>query len=404
MPDRLLIHLKYCLTPLHRVTNAAIVIREGRILAVGGFSAFTETSAYELVDLPDCYALPGFIDTRLYGAGGFDCMHADTDRNIAGMSKILACHGVTSFLPTTQSHEPQRLRTVVGALAEQCHEDLPGATPVAVHIEGPFINPRRSGAHPRQYIRGIDLDETRALIAAGAGRIAVFTFAPELPLALELTTLLREHHIIPCLGHTLAEEPDVRAAIAAGATRCSHLYNGMEPLLNRKLGLAAIALIDERLWVEFIADGVHCHPGMIDLACRCKPKDRLVGISNSMEAAGLASGIYRMGADEVLVTAEKATLADGTIAGSVSFLDDNYRRLLALSHLDRGDAAACFSLNAARSIGLDDRGEIKPGKRADLVVLDEKHEVVLTLVGGRIVYRRDAKPPAPTASPTALPA
>ena len=166
-------------------------------------------------------------------------------------------------------------------------------------------------------------------------------------------------------------------------------HNGMEPLNQRKVGLAAIALIDERIWVEIIPDGVHSHWGMLELACRSKSKDKLVAISNATEASGLPDGQYKLNNRTIIVEKGKLTLEDGTIAGSNSFLDQNYRNLLDHTDLTQEEAAACCSLNAAKSIGASDRGSIKPGKRADLVVLDKEfHEVQMTIVNGRIAYSR----------------
>ena len=382
----LLIHLDYCLTPTNRITNAAIVVNDGKIQAVGGFSAFVHTENYRVVRLADCYALPGLIDTHLYGAAGFDCMHADSNRNISEMSRLLATHGVTGFVPTTQSAEQQHLVDVVRSLSELCNTDLPGAMAVGLNIEGPYISLAKRGAHPQRHIRAIDLDEARMVIEAGNGSIKIWTFAPELRGSLELVALLKEHGIVASMGHTTANQEQVEEAVAAGALRCCHLYNGMEPLQQRKLGLAAISLINEDIWVELIPDNIHCSEGMIDLACRCKSKERIIAISNSTEAAGLPDGRYNLGEDTIYVRRGRATLEDGTIAGSTNFLDQNYRNMLKLKYLNHAEAAACFTLNAARSIGLTDRGEIKPGKRADVTIFDKDHQVRMTLVNGKIVY------------------
>jgi N-acetylglucosamine-6-phosphate deacetylase len=391
MQNAILIHVDYCLTPRTTIHNAALLIQDGRILAVGGYSAFADTSNYHLIELPDCYLMPGLVDTHLYGAGGYDCMRADTDPDMTAMSRILATHGVTTFLPTTQSCATDKLQAIVTALAKACDLELPGALPAGLTVEGPFLSAAKRGAHSREALRAVDLDETSAILAAGRGRIRILTFAPEQRRALELIALLVGEGIVPCMGHTVANEAQVRAAIDAGATRCAHLYNGMEPLKQRRVGLAAIALTDERVYVELISDGIHIHPGMIDLACRCKPKDKLLGISNAIEAAGLEDGIYRLGEETIVVSRGISMLRGGVLAGATSFLDRNYSYLRAKTHLTAEEAAACFTVNPARSIGLDDRGEIKPGKRADLAIMSGDHQVQMTIVGGRIVYDRHGR-------------
>lgn len=387
----LLIHLDYCLTPTTRINNAAVVVHEGRILAMGGFSAFTDLENYEVLEMPGCYAAPGFVDTHIYGAAGYDCMHADTNPDITAMSRMLAEHGVTAFLPTTQSAPRDKLRAVVAALADICRrgDTLPGAVPVGVHVEGPFLSKGRHGAHAVEHIRRFDMDEANQIIAAGGEALSIFTFAPEQPGIARLAAALREADVVPSMGHTLADQNAVTECIEAGANRCSHLYNGMAPLEQRHVGLAAIAMTDDRIWVELIPDGVHIHPGMIDLACRAKDKSKLVCISNSTEAAGLGDGDYVLGDQEITVQDGKAYLKGAdTLAGSVSFLDQNFRQFLSFSHLSLPQALACFTLNPARSIGLKDRGEIKPGRRADLIVLNAQHEVMITLVKGKVVHCR----------------
>ena len=393
MDRDLLIHLDYCLTPRTRINNAAIVISDGSFFAVGGYSAFANTHQYEVIEMTDCYALPGFIDTHIYGAGGFDCMHVEKG-DPAAISATLARHGVTSFLPTTQSEQLDRLLSVVGLLAQFCDsKDHPGARPVGIHIEGPFISKEKAGSHVDACVREVDLDEGRALIAAGGKHVRIFACAPELKDAHELISIIAESDIMPELGHTAAGKDDVLAALTAGARRCSHILNGMEPLKQRDVGLAAIAMTDERMWVELIVDGVHVAPTMIDMLCRCIPADKLVLVSNAMMAAGLdADGEYQLGPDTIRVEDGQAKIKGGqTLAGATKLLDHNYRGLLRYSHLSQEEVAAACTLNPARSIGLSDRGRIRPGKRADLVILDSDHRVRMTIVKGKIVYRADGK-------------
>jgi N-acetylglucosamine-6-phosphate deacetylase len=390
----LIIHLDYCLTPGHRINNAAIVIQDKKILAMGGYSAFTHIFDYERIELPGCYAAPGFIDTHLYGAGGYDCMHAAKNPDIAPMSKALAEHGVTSFVPTTQSTGRQKLQEVVKALARICKDgdSLPGAVPVGIHVEGPFLSYRKRGAHPEQYIRPIDLEEARAILEAGEGMVKIFTFAPEHEEAIELTKMLCKADVTPALGHTMAGRVQVLDAIEAGARRCSHLFNGMEPLQQRKVGLAAIAMMDDRIWTEIIPDGIHILPGMIDLTCRCTALDKIIAISNSNEAAGLdVEGIFSLGDEHIKVQNGVAVLegSGDVIAGSINCLDENFQHLMEYSHLSHEEALAAVTINPATSIGLTDRGQVKPGKRADIVIMDNQHQVVMTIVNGKIVFEVD---------------
>ncbi len=389
MKDAILIHLDYCLTPNTRINNAAIVIRDGRINSVGGYSAFVHTENYDVLEMPGCYALPGFIDTHISGAAQFDIMHANTSPNIDKMSQALAEHGVTSFLPTTHSSAHDHLLAVVEALREQAgNEDLPGAVPMGIHIDGPFISMAKRGAHQERYVSPVDLGLAREIIETGADKVMIFTFAPELDQSLELIELLCEHGISPCMGHTIASQDQVTQAVDAGANRCLHVYNGMEPLQQRKVGLAAISMIDKRIWVELIPDGIHSHWGMLELACRCKTVEKMVGISNSTEAAGLTDGKYHLGDRVIMVRDSHVTLEDGTIAGAANFLDQNYRNMMRHTEMTQEQAAACFTMNPASSVGVRDRGRIKPGKRADLVILDGDHKVQMTVVQGRIVYSK----------------
>lgn len=392
--EGILIHLDYCLTPTNKVTNAVLLIHQDKIVAIGGFSAFSSLENYQVIELPQCYAAPGLIDTHIYGAGGYDCMHADKDTNIAPMSAILARHGVTSFLPTTQSADRKRLHNVIQALAgiHEQTEPLPGAIPVGIHIEGPYLNKEKPGAHPVRYLREIDLTEVEDMLETGGGWVRILTFAPELNQATELTRLLVKNQVVASLGHTKADEAQILRVIEAGANRCSHLYNGMELLQQRKIGLAAIAMTDKRMWVELISDGVHIHPRMIDLACRCKQIAHVICISNSTEAAGCdRQGSFRLGEETIHVQNRRALLDNrDCLAGGISFLDENFRSFLSSSHLSQTEALSCFTLNAAHSIHLHDRGELKPGKRADIVIFNHQHEVMMTIVAGRIAYAHES--------------
>jgi N-acetylglucosamine-6-phosphate deacetylase len=269
-----------------------------------------------------------------------------------------------------------------------------GAVPVGIHIEGPYLNPVKRGAQSERAIRPVDLDEARRLLAAGDGLVRIMTFAPELDRSADLIRLLRESAVVPSMGHSSADEETVLAAIGLGASRCTHFYNGMPQLDSRNVRLTAVALTDDSVTIEIITDGVHVHRRMVDLAIRSKPLSRIVAVSDAVQGAGLPDGLYHLGGDEVRIADGHSTrVSDGTIAGSCITLDRAMRNLADFSSLSESEAVACCTVNAARSIGLYDRGEIVPGKRADIVVLNAEREVEMTIVGGRIVYTRSGEIP-----------
>jgi N-acetylglucosamine-6-phosphate deacetylase len=267
------------------------------------------------------------------------------------------------------------------------NEHLSGAVPVGINIEGPFLNKAKHGSQYEKEIRAIDLGEVGELIAAGQNQIKIMTFAPELDNSVKLIELLLGNNIIPSMGHSLADEQSVLRAVDAGARRCTHLYNGMPPLHHRSAALTAIALTDDRIHIELILDGSHIHPVMVDLACRTKPKDKVIGISDAIQGTGLHDGLYHVGDSEVHIDKGRVTTLDGTLAGSTMTLERGWRHLIAFTHLKNTEASACLTYNPAKSIGLDNRGEIHPGKIADITFFDSKtNSVRMTVCQGNIVY------------------
>ncbi|NOY75161.1 MAG: N-acetylglucosamine-6-phosphate deacetylase [Kiritimatiellaeota bacterium] len=394
LPERVLYSVDYCLTPHDQVNNAGILCEGERVLAVGGISAFTKDEDLTFIDLPGVYATPGFIDTHIHGAGGFDSSKADEGegRGISSMCETLASHGITAFLPTIVSNDTKKLLSVISALSKPALSGGDGAEIVGLHIEGPFINPLKHGAQNKEYIRNVDIGEAKEIVAAGAGAIKIMTLAPEMKNAVPLIELLRENGIVASMGHSVADEGEFIRAVDAGANRCTHLFNGMPPLHQREVGLTAMALVDNRIDVELILDPALIHPRMIELACRSKPKHRIIGVSDAVEGAGLSDGDYHLGECEIQVHDGKVTTHDGIIAGTTQTLENGWAQLANASHMTRTAAAACLSINPARSVGLENRGELRPGYWADIAFFDSKtNKQRLTVSKGRIIYDSQAK-------------
>ena len=194
------------------------------------------------------------------------------------------------------------------------------------------------------------------------------------------------------MGHSIANEEQVLKAVEAGAQRCTHLFNGMPELHQRRAALTAVALTDDRITIEMILDGFHLHPRMVDLACRAKPKENLIGVSDSIQAAGLKDGTYHIGTEEISVKNGISTTPEGVIAGTTLTLEEGWHHLVTYSHLTLSEAAACFTINPARNVGLDKVGELRPGKQADIAFFDtETNRARLTVSRGRVVFDSEVK-------------
>ena len=385
-----------CLTPRETVHNASVLCRDGLIEAVGSFDSLTALAEVPCIDMRGCQAIPGLVDTHLHGSGGVAAMDADQLDSLAPISQLLARHGVTSFVFTILSAKEDKMLRVAEALSALSENELPGAVPLGLHYEGPYLRVEKRGAQRERYIRPIDLGEARELLQAGKGTVRMMTLAPELENSEKLIEMLLEYGAIPSMGHSLADENEVTRAIDCGATRVTHLYNGTTRLDQRSSGLTSVALVDDRVTIELIADGIHVHPVMLEIACRSKPLDRIVGISDATQGAGLRNGIYHLGDDRVeIANGWCRRFVDGRIAGSCLTLDLAMRNLPAYTSLGTEEVLTCFTRNPARSLGFEDRGVLLPGKRADIAVIDPDWKVRMTIVGGRVVYdARTAELPA----------
>lgn len=386
--NRTLFLTDYCLTPHVHIPNAGILCEEKKIIAVGGASAFSlDEPGLHVIDLTDAYATPGFIDSHIHGGGGYDTAKAlEPDADINILCRHLATHGITTFLPTLMSYPRDRMIALTAKLAELVEDSYEGADPCAINLEGPFINVRKCGSQNPEAICSIDMGYARELIAAGNGRIKLLTFAPELKDADKLIELLLENGVIPSMGHSIANPEEVLRAIDAGARRCTHLYNGLPPLHHRISSITDVVLTHNDIAVELIVDGAHIDPRMVDITARVKPNDKIIGISNAIEFENTDGSRYFKKEDGLVYT------RSGVIAGTTMTLETGWAHLKNYSNMPGNLAAACFTSNPAQDLGLITRGEIRPGKRADITFFDlETNNVCMTVSNGSIVYKAPGK-------------
>jgi len=388
MKDRVLFLCDYCLTPFRRIQKAGILCEKGIIMAVGNISSFSIEPALKVIDKKGSYAIPGIIDTHIHGAGGFDSSSACNGEELFdSMCITLAKHGITSFVPTITSGSNEHMLASISSIVKFSRKKSKGAKVVGIHLEGPYLSKEKHGAQYEDDIRQIDLGETRDFIKTGNGMIKVMTLAPELENSDKLIELLSQNHIIPSLGHSIANAEQAKRAIDAGAKRCTHVFNGMPPIHHREISLTTVALTDDRLDTEILIDGYHVNPMMIDLVCRAKPKDKIIAISDAVQATGLSDGIYQIGDTKIIVKNGYVTTDTGTLAGTTFTLERGFGQLLSFSHLNSNEVAACLTTNPARSIGLKNCGEIAPRMVADISFFNtQTNKTEMTVIDGEIVY------------------
>ena len=352
------------------------------------------------VDLTGAIVVPGFVDVHVHGVLGVDTL--DGPGSIDAIARQLPRFGVTAFCPTTVACAPEALDAVLRDVADaRTRADRgPAARVLPAHLESNFLNPEYAGAQPVDCLRTFRPGApARAGDAFGArdildvidrrrADVGIVTLAPEIDGGLELVRTLAALGVRVSIGHSGATYDEARAAIGAGVRHATHLFNRMRPMTHRDPGVAGAVLGSEEVAAELICDGRHVHPAMMRVAIAAKSAARVMAITDATAGAGLPAGARaRLGGREILV-ADVATLADGTLAGSVLTMDRAFACLVGPCGVDLADAARLCSTTPARELGLVGLGVIAPGAFADLTVLDGQFRPIATWVGGRQVWAR----------------
>lgn len=328
--------------------------------------------------IPAGLIVPGFVDIHCHGGGRGEFTSANPeqiDRAVFTHRR----HGTTTMNASLVSATYDDLERQIRALLPFVDD----GTLHGIHLEGPWISERYCGAHDPATLRPPEPDEVSRILEVGEGRIAMVTIAPELPGAIESIRRVVAFGARAAVGHTAADADITRAAIDAGATVATHLFNAMPPLLHRAAGPVGALLSDERIWPEIIADGVHVEPDVVDLALAAA-EGRGVLVTDAMAAAGAGDGDYRIGDLDVRVRDGVARLASsGSLAGSTLTMDRALGRTVSLAGRPLAGAVRAASTTPAAVLGLTDRGVIEVGKRADLVLLDEDLDVDRVMRAGK---------------------
>jgi N-acetylglucosamine-6-phosphate deacetylase len=321
-------------------------------------------------DLGAVTVVPGFVDTHLHGGGGANFsagIPAETETAVEFHRR----HGTTTLVASLVTAERVELLRQVGELAH----DVRGALFDGIHLEGPWLSTKRCGAHQPTLMRDPDPAEIERVLEVGRGTVRMVTIAPERDGALAAIRQLVDAGVVAAVGHTEATYAQTRAAIDAGATVATHLFNAMRPINTREPGPVIALLEDPRVTVELITDGVHVDPALYRHVCRSAGPDRVSLVTDAMAAAGMSDGRYWLGPLEVNVVDGVARVAGkDTIAGSTATMDHQFRFAVENCGLPRDDALLTAvrqtSINPSRALGLP-AGELVPGSLADFVVLDD---------------------------------
>ncbi len=342
--------------------------------------------SHQVIDLKGGYICPGWIDIHCHGAVGVDVMDGDSE-GIRKIAKFKASQGVTGFVPTGITNPCPKIEEAVETVREVAGNLIDGAQILGFHMEGPFINPEKKGAHQAEMIIPADGEWTLKVLERVPGRLIV-TVAPEMAGAVEYIREMSKAGVLIAVGHSNGKYSDVWSAYEAGATHGVHTFNGMRGLHHREPGVVG-AILDLPLVAELIADGIHVHPVVMRMISRLKLPEHLVLVTDAMRAAGLEDGVYDLGGLQVYKEGKEARLHDGTLAGSTLTMQEAVRNAVHLIGLSITDAVRIVSTNPARLLGiLECKGSIVVGKDADLTLLTPDLEVHTTIVDGRVIYQR----------------
>lgn len=363
----------------------SVFIRGGQIVAVENERSPITQEADIQLDGGGHLLIPGMIDVHIHGAEGFDMMDGKP-QSVEAVSKACARTGCTSFLATSVTSSLDDLTAMIDSVSQVLGKE-PGARVVGLHLEGPYLNVKRKGMQNELFLRHPDADEMKAILQKAGPLVRMVTLAPELPGGLEMVTYLKERGIVVAVAHSDATYEEAKEAFRIGASHVTHCFNGMRPIHHRDPGMVVAAMEESHVSVQAIVDDVHLHPAIVRLLYREKGPDKMVLITDALQAMGMGDGTYRFGGHEVKVSQGVAKLADGTLASSTVTMNEALAKTVRAG-IPLRDAVIMATQTPADILGLTNKGRLAQGADADLVLLDDAFEVLWTMVGGELVYRR----------------
>ncbi|MHC4174293.1 MAG: N-acetylglucosamine-6-phosphate deacetylase, partial [Planctomycetota bacterium] len=365
--------------------TTSILIENGTIAQIGQIDS---SAGYEnTLDAQGRLIAPGFIDVHIQGAGGADILDASTEA-LKAISQTCARFGTTSFLATTV-FKPNQKNQHLTLAAEHVGRDLGGANLLGIHLEGPFISLQKKGMILPKCICPPSLQLLDEIRDMTSGHLKIMTIAPELPDSLRIIQRLVDSNIIASFGHSSATYEQTLAGFNAGISHVTHLFNAMPSLHHRAPGPLVAIFQTKHITAQLIADGVHIHPSVLKFVFETLGPNRIIPITDGMQALGLADGKFIYNGVEYESKEGTARYKDGTLIGTSLGLSQLLQKLIAFTDCPLDLAITTVTQNPAGLLGLEDKkGTIAHGKDADLVLLDHDRSVHTTIVAGNIVFQK----------------
>jgi N-acetylglucosamine-6-phosphate deacetylase len=369
------------------LNDGVIIIEDGKISGLGKSSELKVPKNCKVYDISGMVVCPGFVDLLNHGGGGYGFAD-DSEESTEKISKYLLEHGSTHVLASLHAKPEKRLLNDLQRLANYIkhhpHSNIRG-----IHMEGPYLNKQLKGAMNENYLWKPSVESWNKIWEASNGLIRIMTIAPELPGAIEVIQAAAKKGVVLSIGHSMATYDEVENAIDNGVAHVTHMFNAMEPFHHRRPGIILESLLRNELKIELIADTLHVHPAVMEFLLKLKGAGGIVLVSDSIRAGGMHEGEYEFADQKIFMKGKKAFLADGTLAGSTLTLNMAVKNMVETAGAKITDAVRMASLNGVKVLNLDHKkGILAVGKDADIVVMNDKFEVQMTFLEGKVVYQK----------------
>lgn len=372
-------------TPENVFRQGEVVVNEKTIQSVCYTDKKPLANEKDVIDISGQYLVPGFIELQINGGFGMD--FTSSPDSIWEVAEKIPRFGVTSFLPTIITSPFETISKAQKVVMQDPGDDFSGAIPLGLHVEGPFLNPIKKGTHSEELIQEPSLDHIKNWTLESGVRLV--TLAPEQPKAFQVIRELVIRGIVVSAGHSNATYEQANQGFEAGITYGTHIFNAQSPLHHREPGLVGALLANPSIPVGIVPDGIHIHPSIVEIVWKIKGNQHLTIVTDALVGLGMPPGKYLFGDFEIVVDEEIAKKPDGTISGSILSEDKALRNFIKFTGCTLAESLPTLTSTPARVLGLSDRGKIQAGYVADLLVLDDNMEVMMTIASGRLAYQRN---------------